>query len=148
LQLYNCGVASLGAGLNQLTGLTALQSLELHLRAANCAINGSAPAVVALSAALGTTLGHLSQVTFLELESSGSLQNLGGAALAAASSLSCLQELVLREVSTQEDPVALQQLPSSLTSLDMYCGSVNCNMAQLLADASTCMAQAGLRRRF
>jgi hypothetical protein len=138
LRLENCCPASFGPGMCQLAGLSTLQHLALRLppalgtsaagtaaAAADSADStAAAAAAAAVSAGLGTTLGQLQQLISLELAAHPQ-QPLTGAALAAASSFSRLQQLHLNCIGTSEHPVMLCDLPDSLAELHVTSGNTS-----------------------
>jgi hypothetical protein len=92
----------------QLVHLPGLQSLHLHW------LNGQANDLLEAGIlALEEALGQLQQLTLLSLASNQTID----AALATISSLSQLQQLELDFVGSQEKPIQLHWLPSSLTSV-------------------------------
>jgi hypothetical protein len=123
--------------------LTALTSLELN----DCAINGSSDsiawAVIQLAplAALrelkllglqltptadaAAAVARLSQLTQLSSISLGA-RHMSSSAFLGASSLSQLQWLQLGGVGDEQQPLQLQDLPSSLTHLHLYECEISC----------------------
>jgi hypothetical protein len=104
----------------QLVHLTGLQSLQLFWLNEQDT-DPSEAGILALEEALG----QLQQLTCLRL---GSVHPIG-AALAAASSLCQLQDLQLDFIGTFEQPLQMQWLPSSLTSLSLSECTVSCAAA-------------------
>jgi hypothetical protein len=68
------------------------------------------------------SLGQLQQLTCLVLSSKHTI----GGAMATASSLSQLQELKLFRIGTAEQPLQMQWVPSSLTSVELSSCTVSC----------------------
>jgi hypothetical protein len=114
LSLEQCDVTHLGVGATQLSALSALQQLWMDEISADASVELTSPAY---SAALGHTLGQLCQLTSLIVKATYH-QPLPGSVLAAASSLSQLQDLELECVGIN-GAVLVQDLPASLTSLEM-----------------------------
>jgi hypothetical protein len=115
LLLNKCDVTSLGVGATQLSALSTLQQLWMWQLETDVSVEPTSPAY---SAAFGHMLGQLCQLTNLSLQARYQ-QRLLGTVLAAASSLSRLQHLNLECVGTDECAVMVQDLPASLTYLEM-----------------------------
>jgi hypothetical protein len=101
----------------QLVHLTGLQCLQLRWLDEQDT-DPSEAGILAFAAALA----QLQQLTSLDLMTINTIN----AALAAVSSLSQLQELQLSHVGTDEQPLQMQWLPSSLTSVMLARCSVSC----------------------
>jgi hypothetical protein len=128
LAVAQCSSADFGSGLSQLAALSALQHLRLsHVVVKGCGDYGAEHVADAethaFSVALGNTLGQLEQLTELAIYGQSAAWYTGalldGAVFSASSRLSKLQWLSFSWVGTEERPVLLQQLPSSVTSLDI-----------------------------
>jgi hypothetical protein len=115
LSLEHCDLTYLGVGATQLSALSALQSFRMYQILTDGSIDLTSPAY---SAALGHTLGQLCQLTNLALKATYP-QRLLGNVFAAASSLSRLQDLELESVGTADCAVMVQDLPATLTRLQM-----------------------------
>jgi hypothetical protein len=121
LQLHGCH-AGFGFGLQQITALSALQRLELEALPKPYALAINEYAIgwgTAYSVHYGETLGQLSQLTALTLSSCDGW--LDSAALTAASNLTNLQELTLGAMGSEQQPVKLLDLPTSLVTANLVC---------------------------
>jgi hypothetical protein len=118
LKLQSCKLAA-GQSWEVLAGLTQLQQLELISVTPGDAAAASAEAAAAEaeSTVLAGALARLQQLTSLKLQLT---QRLNRTVVAAARQLSKLQQLDLHRVGTQESPVCLQELPSSIRGLTAY----------------------------
>jgi hypothetical protein len=123
LLLNKCEVTSLGVGATQLSALSTLQQLWMWQLKADVSVEPTSPAY---SAAFGDTLGQLWQLTNLSIQARYQ-QRLLGTVLAAASSLSRLQHLNLQCVGTDDCAVMVQDLPASLTYLEMQFCALSSN---------------------
>jgi hypothetical protein len=121
LQLSGCHTGFC-FGARDITALTSLQHLELtalpkpYRMVMNC-YDITAGANYAMY--YGFTLGQLVQLTELKLSSCDGW--LGGGVLAAAGNLGRLQVLTLGCIGSRDQPVRLQDLPSSLVDLNLVC---------------------------
>jgi hypothetical protein len=100
------------SGLGQLSLLQRVSLEELGVP------TPSSVAVAAYSAVLGSELGQLVQLTELSL-SVRAQHVLGGAVLAGVSNLRRLQSLNLRKIGSKECPARFQNLPKTLTALQL-----------------------------
>jgi hypothetical protein len=104
----------------QLVHSTGLQCLQLHWLSRQYRDPSQAGV-----AAFEEALGQLQQLTCLGFKDIHGI----GAAMATASSLSRLQELQLSNIGTDEQPLQMQWLPSSLTSVMLASCTVSCAAA-------------------